>query len=99
MEVPGQGVQGAGGGNTGRALLETVVVIQDSQHKRRLWIGAASEGVGQAGAESQTQPLEDEAEFPAEAAVNPEVEDAVEETVRGWKPYHHKLHPLWYTAT
>lgn len=38
-------------------------------------------------------------EFPAEASVYPEVENAVKETVGGWQPYHYKLNPLWYTAT
>lgn len=38
-------------------------------------------------------------EFPAEAPVNPEVEDAVEEAIGGWQPHHHEFDPLWDAAT
>lgn len=38
-------------------------------------------------------------EFPAEAPVNPEVEDTVEEAIGGWQPHHHELDPLWDAAT
>lgn len=79
--------------------MDTVVIIQNSWHKLGLWSAAAPKGVGQFGAEGQRQPLEDEMEFPAEASVYPEVEDAVEETIGGWQPNHHKLNPLWYAAT
>lgn len=43
---------------------------------------------------TETQPLEEQAELSTEAEVDPEVEDAVEETVGGWQPHHHKLNPL-----
>lgn len=79
--------------------MDTVVIIQNSWHKLCIWSSAAPKGFGQFGAEGQSQPLEDEVEFPAEASVDPEVEDAVEETIGGWQPYHHKFNPLWYTAT
>lgn len=79
--------------------MDAVVIIQNSRHKLRLWSAEAPEGVGQRGAEGQRQPLEHEVEFPAEASVYPEVEDAVEETIGGWQPHHHKLDPLWHAAT
>ncbi len=79
--------------------MDAVVIIQNSWHKLCLWSAAAPKGVDQFGAEGQRQPLEDEVEFPAEASVYPEVEDAVEETIGGWQPNHHKLNPLRYAAT
>lgn len=79
--------------------MDTIVIIQNFWHKLCLWSAAAPEGVGQFRAEGQSQPVEDEVEFPAEASVYPEVEDAVKKTIGGWQPYHHKLNPLRYAAT
>lgn len=89
--VTGQGYQGAGWRHTGAALLEGVVIVPDYS----LWAGCAAQGPGQIWAQCETQPLEEQAELSTEAEVDPEVEDAVEETVGGWQPHHHKLHPLW----
>lgn len=38
-------------------------------------------------------------EFSAETSVYPEVEDAVEETIGCWQPYHYELDPLGCAAT
>ncbi len=90
--------QSAGGGHTGGTLMNAVVIIQNSRHKLYLWSAARPKGVSQFGADGQSQPPEHEVEFFAEAPVYPEVEDAVEETVGGWQPHHHKLDPFWYAA-
>ena len=79
--------------------MDRVVVIHNPWHKLCLSGAAASQSLSQFGAQGQSQPLEDEVEFPAEASVYPEVEDAVEEAVGGWQPDNHKLDPLRYSAT
>lgn len=98
-ELLSQTQQCAGGGHTGRPLVDTVVIIQKPRQKLCLWIVAASKTGGQFRAEGQSQPLYDNVEFSAEASVDPKVEDAVEETVGSWQPHHHKFHPLRHTAT
>lgn len=79
--------------------MDSVVIIRNCRHKLCLWSPTALYGIGQFGADGQSQPLNHKVEFPAEALVYPEVEDAVEETIWGWQPNHHKLNPLWYAAS
>lgn len=90
--------QCTGGGYTGGTLVDAVVIVRNSWHKLCPRSVAAPEGFGQFWAEGQGQPLDDELELPAETSVYPEVEDAVEETIGGRQPHHHKLNPLWYAA-
>lgn len=79
--------------------MDAVVIVKNSRHKLCFGGFAPTNGIGQAGAERQRQPLQNQLEFFTETPVYPEVEDAVEETVGGGQPHHHELHPLWYAAT
>lgn len=90
--------QGAGGRHARGALVDHVVVVQKLGIEVRPGSAAPGDGVGQAGAEGQRQPLQHQVELPAKAPVYPEVEDAVEEAVGGREPHHHELHPLWDAA-
>lgn len=75
--------------------MDPVVVV----HKLGLEVHPGSaHRAGQAGAEGQLGPPKHQAELPAKAAVYPEVEDAVEETVGGREPNHHELNPLRHAA-
>lgn len=79
--------------------MDTAVIVKNPRHKLCFGGLAATEGIGQVGAECQKQPLHKELEFFAKAPVYPEVEDAVEETIGGGQPHHHELDPLWYAIT
>lgn len=99
VDLLGHAQKSAGRRDAGGPLVDAVVIVINSGHKLCFGGFAAANGVGQAGAECQRQPLQHELEFLTEAAVYPEVEDAVEETVGGGEPHHHELDPLRHAAT